>query len=400
VSAPGDVAIQLDGVWKRYGVPLPPLLRRLLGSPTDPDGGPWALRDLSLAIRRGETYGVIGRNGAGKSTLLKVLAGVTPTTRGAARVSGRLFPMIELSAGLHPELNGRENILLLGAFMGLDRAAIRSRMRAIEEFSELSDWLLRPVRTWSSGMTARLGFSVAANVDADILLVDEVLAVGDPGFTRRCYDRIQKMSAAGVTIVLVSHNVRQIERLCERAALLHQGHVVFEGAAHETVTAFHDHLMPRPDGGSTVRRDVFQRARSSGELRVISAEIARPLRALEPFQLEFEIEVYEPEVEPEFCIAINNFEMQSVFAFTSRGRMQARLVEGRYRVRCTIPSLALRPGVYNVGFKIRGKSDHLIQEFKQLWNVELAAAPKSQRALQGSTGLAYTDHCWSLEAKP
>ena len=177
-----DVVIRIEGMWKRYGLPIVPALRRgwraLRGrGPGNEDA--WVLRDVNLEVRRGETLGIIGRNGAGKSTMLKVLAGVTPPTRGRVEVRGRIFPMIELNAGVHPELTGRENVHLLGAVMGLGRREVRAKLPAIENFCELGEWFDKPVRMYSSGMLARLGFAVAINVDSDIIMVDEVFAVGD-----------------------------------------------------------------------------------------------------------------------------------------------------------------------------------------------------------------------------
>jgi lipopolysaccharide transport system ATP-binding protein len=395
-----DVAVRVEGLWKRYGPPWMRAARRALGL-TRPGDAHWALRDVSLEILRGESFGVIGDNGAGKSTLLKALAGVTPATRGVIDVRGRLFPMIELNAGLHRELTGRENIMLLGAIMGMGRGDMRARMSAIEEFCELGEWIERPVRTYSSGMLARLGFSVAMNVEADILLIDEVLAVGDTGFSRKCYEELQRRSAAGVTVVLVSHNVRQVERLCDRAALLRGGEIAFEGPPVEAVTHFYNGLSSNgrgDEGGASggPLRDRLHAAPTSGELRVIRAELADSVATLDALHLELEIEVFDPEVEVEIAVAINNFEMQSVFAFTSRNRLDAVLEEGSQLVRCTIPSLNLRPGHYGLGFKIRGKADHNIQEFKNLMTFEVVADPERSRELEGTSGLAYTAHEWSV----
>ncbi|MBZ0306406.1 MAG: ATP-binding cassette domain-containing protein, partial [Anaerolineae bacterium] len=165
--------IRVEGLYKQYGLPLPSPFSRLRGL-TEPK---WSLRDIQFEVRGGETLGIIGYNGAGKSTLLKVLAGVTPPTRGQVEVRGRVFPMIELNAGMNMELTGRENVLLLGILMGMSRAEIRAKLPEIEDFCELGKWFDEAVWKYSSGMLARLGFSVALNVDADILLVDEVLAV-------------------------------------------------------------------------------------------------------------------------------------------------------------------------------------------------------------------------------
>lgn len=228
--------LEVDQVWKRYGLPLGPALRkawgRLRGRPlSDEDLGPWALRDVSVRVRPGEALGIVGRNGAGKSTLLKLLAGVTPPSRGSVRVRGRMFPMIELNAGIHPELTGRENAYLLGAIFGLTRRQVRAKIEEIHAFSELETWFDQPIRIYSSGMLARLGFSVAVNIENDVLLVDEVLATGDAGFQKKCMDRILKMIAQnGTTLVFVSHSPDEIERLCSKSILIEHGRVIYEGA--------------------------------------------------------------------------------------------------------------------------------------------------------------------------
>ena len=169
-----EYAIEVRDVWKRYGLPLRPWMRRHVDrwrgiEPQDQEAyGPWALRDISFEVRKGESLGIVGKNGAGKSTLLKLIAGVSPATFGSLQVNGRLFPMIELTAGIHRDLTGRENIKLLGAIMGFNARQMDEKMPAVEDFAELGEWLDRPVWQYSSGMQARLGFSVAVNVDADI----------------------------------------------------------------------------------------------------------------------------------------------------------------------------------------------------------------------------------------
>ncbi len=245
--------VEVDGVWKRYGLPVGPAIRqawgRLRGHPLSDDAlGPWALRGVSVRVQQGEALGIVGRNGAGKSTLLKLLAGVTPPTRGRIRVNGRLFPMIELNAGIHYELTGRENAYLLGAIFGMTRREVRARMDAIFAFSELEEWFERPVRVYSSGMLARLGFSVAVNICHDVLLVDEVLATGDAGFQQKCIDRISEMlKKEGTTLLFVSHSPAEIERLCSRAILVEHGRVIYEGAPKDLLEYYsRDVLHTRP----------------------------------------------------------------------------------------------------------------------------------------------------------
>lgn len=201
-----------------------------------------ALRDVSFEIARGEWVAMIGPNGSGKSTMLGLIAGVLHPTSGTIEAHGRISPLLELGAGFHPELTGAENVLLNGVILGLTRAMVRERFNKIVEFSGLGDEIDRPVRTYSSGMSARLGFSVAAHVDPEILLVDEVLAVGDEAFARRCLDKLRSFHAAGVTIVVVSHTLTLVEALCDRALLLVGGKLVAAGPPAEVIATYRSRI--------------------------------------------------------------------------------------------------------------------------------------------------------------
>lgn len=193
----------------------------------------WALQNLSFRVEQGEVLGVIGANGAGKTTTLKLLSGVTKPTGGRIWTDGRVSALIELGAGFHPDLSGRENIFLNGVILGLSRAEVAHKFDSIVAFSELEAFIDTPVKRYSSGMYVRLGFAVAAHVDPDILLVDEVLAVGDHQFRVRCIDRFRELQAEGVTTVIVSHNRHLIESMCSRAIYLHRGQLAYDGRADE-----------------------------------------------------------------------------------------------------------------------------------------------------------------------
>ena len=195
----------------------------------------WAVNDVSLDVPRGTTFGFIGHNGSGKSTLLKLIAGVHPPTTGTVMARGRVSSLIELGAGFHPELTGRENVYLNGAILGLTRKEINRVFDDIVAFSELQDFIDSPVKVYSSGMYVRLGFSVAVNLDPDILMVDEVIAVGDEEFQRRCFEHIEHLRRRGTTIVLVSHDMHTVRRLCESAAWLDHGRLKKMGPAHVVV---------------------------------------------------------------------------------------------------------------------------------------------------------------------
>jgi ABC-type polysaccharide/polyol phosphate transport system ATPase subunit len=190
----------------------------------------WALRHVSLEIAPGEAIALVGHNGSGKSTLLKTIAGVLQPSEGAVATQGRISPMIELGAGFDGELSGRDNIFLNGALLGFSRKQMQAKFQRIVEFSELGDFIDLPVKNYSSGMYARLGFAIAQDVEPDILIVDEVLAVGDERFQDKCKRRIQDFRSSGVTFVFVSHSLQTARELCPRAAVLHHGRLAFEGA--------------------------------------------------------------------------------------------------------------------------------------------------------------------------
>lgn len=197
-----------------------------------------ALDDVSLRVAPGEALGLIGRNGAGKTSTLRVLAGIVPLDSGRAECGGRVISLLELGAGFGSDFSGRENIHLNGALHGLGREEIDARMDRIVEFSELGEFIDVPVRTYSSGMFVRLGFSIAAHLDADVLLIDEVLAVGDEAFQRKCLRRISEQMAAGTTLVLVSHDPATIERVCERVVVLERGRVAFDGPTADALAEY------------------------------------------------------------------------------------------------------------------------------------------------------------------
>jgi ABC-type polysaccharide/polyol phosphate transport system ATPase subunit len=198
----------------------------------------WALRDVTLEAAPGEALGLVGRNGSGKTTLLRLLSGIFKPTSGMVAVGGRVGALLELGAGFHPEFTGRENVYLNGSIHGLSRARIRQAMDEIVAFAELERFIDLPVRTYSSGMFMRLGFSVAAHIEADVLLLDEVFAVGDEDFQRKCFAKIAEFKRRGGTIVFVSHDARAVERLCDRAVLLREGLVAFDGSTRDAIAHY------------------------------------------------------------------------------------------------------------------------------------------------------------------
>jgi ABC-type polysaccharide/polyol phosphate transport system ATPase subunit len=198
----------------------------------------WALRDVSFEVERGEALGIVGHNGAGKSTLLRLLSGITAPTRGEIAISGRLSALVEVGSGFHPELTGRENTYLSGSILGMTRPEIAAKFDSIVEFAGVGDHIDMAMKKYSSGMYVRLGFSIAAHLDPDILLLDEVLAVGDAAFQRKCLDRISELRAAGRTIVFISHDLAALTRLCDRAILLQNGRLVLTGSPRKVIDEY------------------------------------------------------------------------------------------------------------------------------------------------------------------
>ena len=251
-----DVAIRVEGLGKRYriggrqeqyqtfveslvGALVSPLRRlRRLGKPVPPEEIFWALRDISFEVKPGEVLGVIGRNGAGKSTLLKLLSRITEPTEGRIEVHGRLGSLLEVGTGFHPELTGRENIYLNGTILGMRREEITRRFDEIVAFSEIESFLDTPVKRYSSGMYVRLAFAVAAHLQPEILIVDEVLAVGDVEFQKKCLGKMGEVAGAGRTVLFVSHNMPAVKGLCNRAILLHEGRIQCEGDVENTVATY------------------------------------------------------------------------------------------------------------------------------------------------------------------
>src|SRR5258707_2429020 len=204
----------------------------------------WALRDVSFEVKEGEALGIVGHNGAGKTTILRILSSITSPTQGEITVRGRLAALVEVSSGFHPELPGRENVYLHGAMLGMRRSEIRRKLESIIEFSGVSQYIDVPVKRFSSGMYVRLGFSIASHLDPDILLLDEVLAVGDAAFQEKCLTRIEGLRRAGTTIVFISHDLAAVERICDRVILMRRGEVAATGKPRDISSLYQQQIEP------------------------------------------------------------------------------------------------------------------------------------------------------------
>ncbi len=253
-----DYTIELVKVTKKYRLGQAPLsFKSLFSRQNGQEKYHWAVRDINIGLQRGEALGIIGPNGAGKTTILKLLSRVTYPTSGKIHMKGRFSALIELGAGFHPDLTGRENVFLNGIILGMKKAEIQRRFDEIVEFAGIDKFIDTPVKRYSSGMYARLGFAVAAHVDPEILLVDEVLAVGDMAFQRKCYDRMLDMIKNGTTLIFVSHNMRAIQRVCTRSMVLYRGQVAYEGAPAEA-TAEYSNILRKAAAERTIDLEEVQ----------------------------------------------------------------------------------------------------------------------------------------------
>jgi ABC-type polysaccharide/polyol phosphate transport system ATPase subunit len=251
VVVPDDPAIQVSGVWKQYYFyahrprKLKDAILQTFARKSHPPRDPvWAIRDLNLSVWPGEIVGVVGHNGAGKSTLLKLLSRILTPTRGSVRIRGRLSAVIELGAGFHEDLTARENVYLAASFLGLNRRETDALYPKIVEFAELAEHMETPVKYFSSGMHARLGFSLAVNVNPDVLLIDEVLAVGDANFQPKCIDTVKRFQQEGKAILFVTHDLPMVAHLCTRAVWLKTGVLMHEGRPKQTIHTYLEHYWP------------------------------------------------------------------------------------------------------------------------------------------------------------
>lgn len=330
----------------------------------------WALRDVSFTVAAGEVLGIIGRNGAGKSTLLKILSRITEPTTGRAELYGRSGSLLEVGTGFHPELSGRENIYLNGAILGMTRPEIQRKFDEIVAFAELEKFLDTPVKRYSSGMYMRLAFAVAAYLDPEILVVDEVLAVGDAAFQKKCLGRMRDISHQGRTVLFVSHNMAAIRSLCGRGILLAGGSKVFDGPAGECV----DRYLAEVTQNATNEVDLTNFPRQGGsdsmlkicKLRLFSRD-GRPLvRAGDPLELELGFVVSEPLEDVVVGVRVSSAENVSILECRSSHAYGAidQLEPGDYTIKCRIEQNVLSPGLYllNVGARCAGKPlDHVTQ---------------------------------------
>jgi len=407
-----DVAIRVEGLSKQYPIGARParykMLRDTLAGmiatpvralrsgaafrgrngrdPKDGDQKFWALKDLSFEVRRGEVVGIIGRNGAGKSTLLKILSRITEPTTGYADVYGRIGSLLEVGTGFHPELTGRENVYLNGAILGMRRAEIDRKFDEIVTFSEVETFIDTPVKHYSSGMYLRLAFAVAAYLDPEILIVDEVLAVGDREFQKKCLGKIDDVSGQGRTVLFVSHNMSVVKSLCRRSVLLEQGQIACDGETSQVI----GHYLSDAITASRVSLEDWGDRVTSGEGRLKEFEIfdgtGSPTNRVsigDAVGFAIHAELFRPFFDPCFALIIHNSLGEPILNLRSlHDGLRFGMVQGRVSVRVWVKSIGLYPGRYFLSPCVMDRREKDIDFTKLCCILEIDPAPGPHGDLQ------------------
>ncbi|MCB2189664.1 MAG: ABC transporter ATP-binding protein [Deltaproteobacteria bacterium] len=377
-------------------------LTHLLREP-DPDQVLWALRDFDLEVPAGQAVGIIGRNGSGKSTLLKLLARVTEPTEGRAVVRGRVGSLLEVGTGFNPELTGRENLYLYGAILGMHRAEIVAKQTAILEFAGLGGYVDTPLKRYSSGMRIRLGFAVAAHLEPEILLMDEVLAVGDTAFQKQCVDKMAAAARGGATVLFVSHHMEVILGFCTRVVWLDQGRIKAQGPAEEVVRTYLAAMSQTPETWQDLgaRNDRTGNGKLTFTAFALMDEAGRPAPSLAlgdmaVFALDYEAPG--PLQQVDLALEVKDHLGRQVTSWSTQltGQVLENL-PARGRVLCQVPRLPLAPGRYYLGASARvglELADHLPQAVS--FEVNPGDFYHSGSRLNGQ-GQVYLDHSWRVE---
>jgi lipopolysaccharide transport system ATP-binding protein len=367
-----EIALEFDHVWKKFRKGeihdslrdlIPALAKGLFSSDHRNELGErefWAVQDVSFQVKHGEALGIIGPNGAGKSTILRLLSKILRPDRGRIAAHGRLGALIEVGAGFHPDLTGRENIYLNGTILGMKRHEIDKKLDEIVAFSGIEEFLDTPVKRYSSGMYARLGFSVAAHLETEILLVDEILSVGDMSFQRKCFSRMGDLSGEGRAIVSVSHNLAALQNLCDRLIVLNRGRVVFEGPAGEAIEYYvrsqsaqagngktHMFELAHAQSRSGPRQGILQRVELLTE-NDLPADTPLPIGAT--FKVNVHFRLKDPVSSFELGIGFDTLYGQRIFTAHTTYDPNREWGEcvGEKIIQCEIPTLALTPGDYKL----------------------------------------------------
>ena len=347
----------------------------------------WALRDVNFEIPQGSTFGLIGENGSGKSTLLKCIAQILQPDQGRVTVNGRLAALLELGSGFHPELSGRENVYLNGSILGLSKRELDRKFDSIVGFSGIGEFIDQPVKNYSSGMYVRLGFAIAINVEPDILLVDEVLAVGDSSFQEKCMDKFAEFRKMGKTVVIVSHAMGSLRSMCDRAIWLEHGKMIGEGKANEIVDGYLDAAYEARAEHVEAQPQEADSAGGSLEARITAVEMLdRTGRVRDRFKTGDEVTLrvrYDAAHEipdPVFGYALENADGVYVWAHnTMDADLDVRPIDGAGSVELRIPALPLQPGTFELTAAITDSTSHLYHTLRRCvrFHVDVGAPRES-----------------------
>jgi len=355
---PGSPVVRVRDVHKWYRIYASPAerIKRVLGL-RNQHLDVQALDHISLEVSPGTALGIIGENGAGKSTLMKIIAGTTSPTAGTVEVNGTVAAILELGAAFHPEFSGRDNAVLYGALMGLDRQEMESRLDDIVAFAELGEFIHHPVKSYSTGMAMRLAFAVATNVDPDILVVDEALAVGDGYFQKKCIDKIREIKDRGTTIVFCSHAMYFVTMFCDRALWLAGGRVERDGSAKSVVEAYEAHLQlkdVRRGGSEAVKEPIPAQGKQVGRITAVSpggaaTDLPLSLRAGDELVIDVEFTSTDPNELFHVGVALDTLDGRCVLAAaTNRDGEDPMTGLDRYGVRLRVPSLPIASGTFHI----------------------------------------------------
>jgi ABC-type polysaccharide/polyol phosphate transport system ATPase subunit len=412
-----QIAVKVDGVEKRFrrvklgGGKYTTLKSAMIGALLGRGGASagkdfQALKDVSFDIPAGQAWGIIGRNGSGKSTLLRLMAGIFKPDAGSVTMNGRVSALIELGAGFHPEFSGRENIFINASILGMSKAEIRKKFDEIVAFAELAEFIDDPVRTYSSGMFMRLGFSVAIHAEPDILLVDEVLAVGDRGFTYKCKDRINGFKKSGKTIVLVTHDMGDVAELCDAAVWLEAGRIKAIDQPKRVIDGYLTNMAQR-ENAAMLSQDAAEPAKGSasrwgtGEARITHVSIQdasgaerRVFGPEDPVVVSMEYDAQAPLKDPVFGVAI--YKKDGTLCFggnTHLERIDLPGIEGRGAVAMRIHEIGLVDGSYSFSVAVHAKDGHPYDYHDQMYEFHV-------RSGGGGVGVYSPRRQWTINGRP